>query len=57
MPVVKGRSPGQIANIRAMISWHMEMAAELERSGKFDQARIHLIRANLLEPAVTSFTR
>lgn len=57
MPFVKGRSPGQISNIRAMISWHMEMAAELERSGKFDQARIHLIRANLLEPAVASPTR
>lgn len=54
MPQVKGRSPSQIAKLRAMVDWHLDMAAELERSGKFDQARIHLIRANLLKPAATS---
>lgn len=57
MPLVKRRSPGQIANIRSMIAWHQEMAAQLGRSGKTDQARTHLIRANLLEPAVASPTR
>jgi hypothetical protein len=36
-----------------MMDWHLDMAAELERSGKFEHARMHLIRANLLEPAVT----
>lgn len=56
MPGVKGRSPGQIAKLRAMVDWHLEMAAKLERSGKFDQARLHLMRANLLKPAATSPT-
>ena len=37
-----------------MMDWHLDMAAELERSGKFDQARMHWMRANLLEPAATS---
>jgi Flp pilus assembly protein TadD len=37
-----------------MQGWHLEMAAELERAGKFDQARLHLMRANLLQPAATS---
>jgi len=36
-----------------MLDWHLDMAAELERSGKFDQARVHLIRAGLLKPAAT----
>jgi hypothetical protein len=53
MPQLKGRSPAQIANLRAMLDWHLDMAAELERSGKFDQARVHLIRAGLLKPAAT----
>ncbi|MGA3683376.1 hypothetical protein [Pseudomonas graminis] len=53
MPQVNGRSLNQIAKLQAMVDWHLEMAAELERSGKFDQARIHLIRANLLKPAAT----
>ncbi|KPY90138.1 Unknown protein sequence [Pseudomonas syringae pv. spinaceae] len=30
------------------------MAAELERAGKFERARIHLMRAKLLEPAAVS---
>jgi len=54
MPLISGRSPGQVAKIRAMQDWHMGMAAELERTGKFDQARLHLMRANLLKPAATS---
>ena len=54
MPTVKGRSPAQIAKLQAMLDWHLDMAAELERSGKFDLARLHLIRANLLKPAATS---
>lgn len=33
---------------------HLDMGAELERSGKFDQARIHLMQANLLKPVATS---
>jgi Flp pilus assembly protein TadD len=56
MPTVKGRSPGQVAKLRAMVDWHLEMAAKLERSGKFNQARRHLMRANLLKPAATSPT-
>lgn len=54
MPQVNGRSRSQIARIQAMVDWHLEIAAELERSGKFDQARLHLIRANLLKPAATT---
>ena len=54
MPLIKGRSPGQVATLRAMVDWHLEMAAELERTGKFDQARLHLQRANLLKPAAHS---
>lgn len=54
MPLIKGRSLGQVAKLRAMVDWHLEMAAELERSGKFDQARLHLQRANLLKPAAHS---
>jgi hypothetical protein len=57
MPLINGRSPGQIAKLLAVMDWHLDMAAELERSGKFDQARMHLMRANLLEPAATSPTR
>lgn len=53
MPKVKGRSPGQIAKLQAMMDWHLDMAAELKRSGKFEQARMHLMRANLLKPAAT----
>lgn len=53
MPNVKGRSPAQLANLQEMLNWHLHMAAELERSGKFDQARVHLIRAHLLKPATT----
>jgi hypothetical protein len=37
-----------------MMDWHLDMATELERAGKFDHARVHLIRANLLKPAATS---
>lgn len=51
MPTVKGRSPGQIAKIRKMVEWHLDMAAELERDGEFDQARQHLARADLLKHA------
>jgi Flp pilus assembly protein TadD len=36
------------------MDWHLDMAAELERSGRFDQARMHLMQANLLKPAATS---
>ncbi|MBD8598984.1 hypothetical protein [Pseudomonas sp. CFBP 8772] len=54
MPTVKGRSTGQVAKLQAMMDWHLDMATELERAGKFDHARIHLIRANLLKPAATS---
>lgn len=54
MPSIKGRSPGQVAKVRAMMDWHLDMAAELERSGKFDLARLHLMRASLLKPAATS---
>jgi hypothetical protein len=53
MPHVKGRSAAQIAKLQAMRDWHLDMAAELERSGKFDLARLHLLRANLLKPAAT----
>lgn len=53
MPNVKGRSPAQLANLQEMLNWHLNMATELERSGKFDQARVHLIRAHLLKPATT----
>lgn len=54
MPSSTGRSQAQIAKIRAMYDWHMEMAAALERAGKFDQARAHLLRANLLKSAAES---
>lgn len=54
MPRIKGRSPGQIAKIRAMMDWHLDMAAELERAGKFNQARQHLARAALLKHAANS---
>jgi hypothetical protein len=37
-----------------MLGWHLDMAAELERSGKFDLARLHLVWTNLLKPAPTS---
>lgn len=50
MPTLKGRSPGQVAKLRAMMEWHLDMATELERAGGFDHARVHLIRANLLKP-------
>lgn len=53
MPQEKGRSPGQVARLRAMVDWHLDAAAHLERAGKFEQARIHLMRANLLKPAAT----
>lgn len=53
MPHEKGRSPGQVARLRAMVDWHLDAAAQLERAGKFEQARIHLMRANLLKPAAT----
>jgi len=56
MPLMKGRSPAQIARLRVMVDWHLEMAAELERSSKFEQARVHLMRANLLKAAATSPT-
>lgn len=53
MPTIKGRSPSQVAKIRAMMDWHLDMAAQLECAGKFDLARLHLVRANLLKPAAT----
>jgi hypothetical protein len=39
------------------MDWHLDMAAELGRSGKFDQARMHLMRANLLKPVATPPSR
>jgi hypothetical protein len=53
MPQIKGRSPAQLARVQAMLDWHLDMAAELERSGRFVQARAHLLRANLLKPAAS----
>jgi hypothetical protein len=33
MPTVKGRNQSQIAKVRMMLDWHLDTAAELERSG------------------------
>lgn len=52
MPQAKGRSPGRsLDSVHG--DWHLDTAAELERAGKFEQARIPLMRASLLKPAAT----
>lgn len=49
---MSNRSKRQIASIRTMYEWHLEMAARLELNGKFEEASVHLARAKLLEPAL-----
>lgn len=49
---MSNRSQRQIASIRTMYEWHLDMAARLEFIGRFNESVLHLNRAKLLEPAV-----